>query len=114
MANDWQFSKRNPQCGACDREFGQGEDVFSMLSFADQVLNRGDLCRSCFDARDQATDVAYWRTTQRDKRQALRLDFDSLLSLLEKLLTEKNEQCELQRRVLLCFFIFHFYIINYF
>ncbi|MBC8371191.1 MAG: hypothetical protein H8E25_14420 [Planctomycetes bacterium] len=91
MANDWQYTKRDQQCSDCAHTYAEGEDVFSMLRMIDGDLQRADLCRACFDSRDQTSDVVYWRTSQHEKRQALRLDFDLLLSLLEKLLDDQRD-----------------------
>jgi hypothetical protein len=91
MAKDWQYSKRNKQCDDCDYSFTDGEDVFSLLRMIDGDLQRADLCRACFDSRDEAADVVYWRTTQHESRQSLRLDFDMLLALLEKLLDDPRD-----------------------
>lgn len=91
MAKDWQFSKRNQQCSDCEHVFIDGEDVFSMLRMLDSDLQRADLCRACFGSRDESTDVVYWRTSQHEKRQALRLDFDMLLALLDKLLSDERD-----------------------
>ncbi|HIA38009.1 MAG TPA: hypothetical protein EYN86_00580 [Planctomycetes bacterium] len=91
MVKDWQYSKRNQQCSDCEHSFTDGEDVFSMLRMFEGDLQRADLCRACFDARDESTDVVYWRTSQHENRQALRLDFDMLLALLEKLLADERD-----------------------
>jgi hypothetical protein len=91
MAKDWQYSRREQNCGDCEHVFADGEDVFSMLRMVEEGLQRADLCRACFECRDELADVAYWRTTQHDKRQALRLDFDMLLTLLEGLLQDDRD-----------------------
>ena len=91
MVKDWQYSKRNQKCDDCDYSFTDGEDVFSLLRMIDGDLQRADLCRVCFDSRDEDADVVYWRTTQHESRQSLRLDFDMLLALLEKLLDDPRD-----------------------
>jgi hypothetical protein len=91
MANNWTYAKRQQCCGDCDRTFQEGEEVYSMLRIVVEELQRADLCRGCFDDRDSSQDVVYWRTAQREKGGAMRVDFDMLLAVLEKLAEDQRE-----------------------
>ena len=88
---DWALHRRQGACAACQRGFAEGEAVFSMLRADGEELQRGDLCAECFDRRDQAQDLIWWRTTHRDKRGGVRIDFDLVLALFEKLAERPGE-----------------------
>ncbi len=82
---DWKTERRQGECHACARAFASGEAVFSMLHFEGEELRRGDLCSACFDRRDPADDLVWWRTSHQDARGGLRLDYDLILALLGQL-----------------------------
>lgn len=88
---DWALHRRQGVCAACERGFAEGEAVFSMLRAQDDELQRGDLCGECFDRRDEAQDLIWWRTTHREKRGGVRIDFDLVLALFEKLAERPGE-----------------------
>ncbi len=72
-------------CGACAAPFAESEDLFSLLRFEGAELRRDDLCRTCFDARDPAAEVFWWRTRAQRRAAALRVDFDVLLQAMARL-----------------------------
>ncbi|TAH35023.1 MAG: hypothetical protein EYC70_14635 [Planctomycetota bacterium] len=86
MSAHWKFRRRQGMCSACGRAFQAGEALFSLLRFDGQELARGDLCTACFDARDPAEDLSYWRTLHRPGAAGgLRVDFDWLLATAQRL-----------------------------
>ncbi|MAW61090.1 MAG: hypothetical protein CMJ94_09655 [Planctomycetes bacterium] len=88
---DWSFRSRQGLCAACGRGFVEGEAVFSMLRLIEDELQRGDLCSNCFDRRDEASDLIWWRTAHQEKKGGLRMDFDLVLSLFDKLGEQKKD-----------------------
>lgn len=85
MAENWTYAKRQLCCSDCERTFQEGEEVYSLLRIVEDELQRVDLCRASFDDRNPDQDVVYWRTAHREKGGAMRVDFDMLLAVLEKL-----------------------------
>jgi hypothetical protein len=85
MAENWTYAKRQLCCNDCERTFQEGEEVYSLLRIVESELQRVDLCRASFDDRDPEQDVVYWRTSHHAKGGAMRVDFDMLLAVLEKL-----------------------------
>ena len=79
---DWSFRSRQGLCAACGRGFVEGEAVFSMLRLIEDELQRGDLCSNCFDRRDEASDLIWWRTAHQEKKGGLRMDFDGFVFCL--------------------------------
>jgi len=61
------------------------ETLFSLLRFGAEELERGDLCSACFEARDPAEDLFFWRTSHREQRGAVKVDFEVVLAVLHKL-----------------------------
>jgi hypothetical protein len=82
---DWDYIRRQGLCSACGHEFVDNESVFSMLRLEAEELQRGDLCSKCFDSRDQASDLVWWRTCHLDSRSGLKLDIEAILALFQKL-----------------------------
>lgn len=82
---DWAVRRRQGLCVACERGFVEGEAVFSMLRLEEDELQRGDLCAACFDRRDQAADLIWWRTSHQERKGGMRMDFELVLALFEKL-----------------------------
>jgi len=92
MAENWTYAKRQLCCSDCERTFVEGEEVYSLLRIVADELQRVDLCRSSFDDRDPSQDVVYWRTSHRERGGALKVDFDMLLAVLEKLADDQREE----------------------
>ena len=88
----WTYPKRDPACADCGRSFQEGEEVYSLLRFQEEQLQRVDACRACFDQRDSSTDVVYWRTVHREKKGAMRVDFDVLLAAMESLSQDRRDE----------------------
>lgn len=90
MASKWQFQRRRGLCGECERVFVEGETLFSLLRLSSDVVERGDLCSNCFEHLDAEQSIFWWRTCHADGAGGLKLDLDSLLSLLAGMENEKN------------------------
>lgn len=85
MSGDWRLQRPLEACAGCAARFAADEDLFSLLRFDGGDLQRRDLCRACFDARDPAQDVIWWRTRASRRAAALRVDFDLLLTAMARL-----------------------------
>ncbi|MCP4093948.1 MAG: hypothetical protein GY747_10915 [Planctomycetes bacterium] len=92
MAENWTYAKRQLCCSDCERTFQEGEEVYSMMRIVEDELQRVDLCRASFDDRDASQDVVYWRTSHREKGGAMKVDFDMLLAVLEKLADDQRDE----------------------
>ncbi len=62
-----------------------GETLFSLLRFHEDELERGDLCSACFERREEAEEVFFWRTSHRESRGGVKIDFEVVLAVLHKL-----------------------------
>lgn len=71
-----------------------------MLRMEEDELQRGDLCSTCFDRREEAADLIWWRTAHQEKKGGMRMDFELVLALFEKL-GEKPSDGTLDLRFLL-------------
>ncbi|MDP6942203.1 MAG: hypothetical protein QGH51_09285 [Planctomycetota bacterium] len=91
MAQAWSYQARKGGCVGCNRDFAEGETLFSLLSMGEESLERGDLCSSCFEAHDQTDDLFWWRTQHAEKRGGLKLDLDALLGLVMRLEEDKRD-----------------------
>ena len=92
MAGAWKLQRRQGECAACGRTFLPEEVLFSLLRWQDDDLQRGDLCSSCFEERDPEQDLFFWRTTHKESRGALRIDFEMLLQALPKLTADRRPE----------------------
>lgn len=92
MAENWTYAKRQLCCSDCERTFQEGEEVYSMMRIVEDELQRVDLCRTSFDDRDISQDVVYWRTSHREKGGPMKVDFDMLLAVLEKLADDQRDE----------------------
>lgn len=97
---DWKFHRRQGLCVNCGSEFTVGETVFSLLQMDGEEMLRGDLCSGCFDRRDEAQDLVWWRTQHAESKGGLKLDFDAILGLF-KSLDKKEGNAPLDLRFLL-------------
>jgi len=90
--SSWKYCKHQGACAACGHSFVEKEILFSLLRKGDVDLERGDLCSSCFDARDEARDLFWWRTGHSFGKEAIKMDPQVLLSVLEKLADETADE----------------------
>ena len=68
-----------------------GETLFSLLSWQEEELQRGDQCSACFEEKDLPSVLYWWRTKHSTGKTVLRLDLDSLLALFASLEGEVDE-----------------------
>jgi hypothetical protein len=45
----WKISSRQAACSICSHEFADGERHHSMVSFTEELVQRGDYCQSCWE-----------------------------------------------------------------
>lgn len=100
---EWRIRRRHGACGACEREFEDGERHASLLFVAGEDLAREDLCRACWTARaPDGDDLLWWFTRyHRDRRRTLQLDLASLERLFVELEGRGEEKLR-ELRYLLC------------
>lgn len=88
--SDWRIQRREPRCAKCEREFAEGEAIFSLLFFTADRLHREDRCPACFDPAAPAADgveteraeLLFWRTRHHaDQRARFAVDFESIEEL---------------------------------
>ena len=93
MAEAWKIQRRQGACADTGREFADGEEVFSLLRLQEGVLQRVDLSRAAFDARDTDADIVWWRTVHRvgGGGGQIKADFDLLLAAMETLTQDPRE-----------------------
>ncbi len=92
MSGAWSYRRRQGSCAACGRDFVAGETLFSLLRFHEDELERGDLCSACFERRDEAEEVFYWRTNHRESRGSVQVDFEVVLAVLHKLREDERDE----------------------
>lgn len=94
MSETWRLQRCQEACSRCAAPFAAEEDLWSVLRFATDELGREDLCRRCFDARDEAADLIWWRTRARKGAAALRVDFELLLHAMARLAEDEREEAK--------------------
>lgn len=88
----WKITKRGRACGACARQFADGNLVFSTLTFEDvpgqevPALHRADRCGVCHQRRDRREAEIVWRTQHEEAPKKRKLDLLSLSEVLKQLL----------------------------
>lgn len=94
MAGEWKFARRQGSCGACGASFAEGAAVYSLLRFDGQELSRGDWCEACFDRRDPAQDLFYWRGRHHAAGGGtVRVDFELLLATVQRCAQDPRPIC---------------------
>lgn len=78
----WQIGRRVAACGACEREFADGDRLFSMLLSGEEGLERRDLCVSCYSDDAVQGALFWWRTRHRtEEERGLKLDLEAIEAL---------------------------------
>jgi hypothetical protein len=91
--NDWRIDRREPRCAGCERSFGEGEAIFSLLHIAADGLRREDRCPGCFEVPAPAPDRLFWRTRhQTDRRLRFAVDFEAIQELFLALEGRREER----------------------
>jgi len=94
MSEAWRLQRCQEACSRCAAPFAAEEDLWSLLRLASGELGREDLCRACFDAREAAEDLIWWRTRARKGAASLRVDFDLLLHAMARLAEDTRDEAK--------------------
>ncbi len=54
----WKISGRQAACSICSHHFEDGERHHSMVTFAEELVQRGDFCQPCWDGNETPEQVA--------------------------------------------------------
>jgi len=88
---DWRIHRREVLCGACQRPFGDGEALYSLLHLAAEPLRREDRCERCFVDPGVVEGLLFWRTHHvQDGSRRLAVDFDAIEELFVALESRKE------------------------
>lgn len=102
---DWKIHHRKEGCARCEREFGEGEAHYSVLSIRESTLERDDLCATCFRDRPgegAAEELIWWRTRRPVAQQrGLAVDFETVERLFHALGSREEERLR-ELRYLFC------------
>lgn len=89
--SEWRIHRREVLCGACQRSFGDGEALYSLLYLDPEALRREDRCERCFVDPGAAPGVLFWRTHHaQDGSRRLAVDFDAIEELFLALESRKE------------------------
>jgi hypothetical protein len=90
--DNWRVQKCAKACSACETAFTDKEALYSKLTFADGQYVRLDLCRKCWNKKDQG--LSSWKTTfivpPPPQEEALKKE--NAESLLRRLVAKENEE----------------------
>ncbi|MDF7799020.1 hypothetical protein P4C99_06070 [Pontiellaceae bacterium B1224] len=90
--DNWRVQKCAKACSACERPFEDKEVLFSKLTFDDGQYIRLDLCKSCWDKKDQG--LSSWKTTfiVPPPPQEEVVKKENVESLLRRLIAKENDE----------------------
>jgi len=78
----WSIQKRVNTCGTCEREFQDGEALYSFLAVGEEGLLRGDRCAACRSDEELEAALFWWRTHHKEaKGKGLQLDLEAIEAL---------------------------------
>lgn len=78
----WQIGRHVPKCATCEKEFGAGERLYSMLAVGEDGLERRDLCLECYSDDAVAGALFWWRTRHLvEESRGLKLDLEAIEAL---------------------------------
>ena len=97
---DWKIRRKEDACARCGRAFEDGEALFSVLQITPESLGREDRCPACHEAAEDPADTIFWRTTRREARRGLAVDFDSIERLFLALEPRTEERLQELRYLL--------------
>ena len=89
---DWKIARRRDCCSLCGAVFAEKSRHVSTLCFRDAVLEREDLCPSCWERRERGQELFFWFTRQRRDRRGLALDLPTLEQLFLRLEGDERER----------------------
>jgi hypothetical protein len=92
--SEWRIHRREVLCGQCQKPFGEGEALYSLLFLDPERLRREDRCGSCFADPGAGEGVLFWRTRHAtDRARRLAVDFDAIEELFLALESRKEPRC---------------------
>ena len=106
--SEWKFRRRTGACTGCNSVFEDGARHVSLLSVAQELLAREDLCLVCWQGRAkqaaepaQAEHLVYWFTRHRAGKRGMQLDLPTLEAVFLRL-EGRTEPKLAEVRYLLC------------
>jgi hypothetical protein len=91
----WQIGRHVPKCATCEKEFGAGERLYSMLAVGEDGLERRDLCLECYSDDAVAGALFWWRTRHLvEESRGLKLDLEAIEALFLALDPDRVPQAE--------------------
>jgi hypothetical protein len=76
--SDWKIRRKEEACARCEKAFEDGEQHFSVLQVSPEALGREDRCLACHETAEDPEETIFWRTTRREARRGLAVDFESI------------------------------------
>ena len=100
--SDWKFGRRHGQCESCQREFAADEAHVSALVIEAEEPQREDVCLECWQSREVAETLFWWRTHHRvGKKRGLALNLEALEAFFLAL-EDKQDRTLRELRYILC------------
>ena len=88
----WKIKKSLLRCMACEREFAEQEEYYSILEWNEEGIVRSDFCDGCFSHRPDEERRVFWRTRNREVRERKKaVNFEVLRDLFLKM-NESGEE----------------------
>jgi len=84
---DWDISKTSLACSACNKEFDENQDVFSVLCDENEGFVRYDYCQGCQPAEEVPGQFSHWVTRIPPRNAPVRrfVDDEVILDLFRRL-----------------------------
>jgi len=80
--SNWQIGRRVATCSACEKEFQDGDALYSLLRVGENGLERADLCLVCHGEVALREPLFWWRTHHHvEQRRGLQLDLGAIEAL---------------------------------
>jgi len=101
--SEWKFRRRTGACTGCNSVFEDGARHVSLLSVAQELLAREDLCLVCWQGRtkEASEHLVYWFTRHRAGKRGMQLDLPTLEAVFLRL-EGRTEPKLAEVRYLLC------------
>lgn len=108
--SEWKFRRRTGACTGCNTAFEDGARHVSVLSVAQEMLAREDLCLVCWQGRAQgagsqsaatAESLVFWFTRHKEGKRGMQLDLPTLEAVFLRL-EGRSEPKLAELRYLLC------------
>lgn len=98
----WKLGRRQAACVDCEREFADGDVLYSTLGFQEDRIERHDRCPDCWSAHEeQPAEGLWWRSRRQvTKKAGLAVDLEGLEQVFHAL-AERTEERLLEMRYLI-------------